>query len=140
MGPFGWVLVVAVCTGHYRRVVDWSMGQRHGGNPAKAFGLSVGRCAGDVVGMWSCHRQLVVTSSKGVAFGCSVCHGATGQPLVTCSGAAPIDTAIRKTKMSCEFFVGKHADLCDACVWLVLGIIGDGIEEQSCIIMFNPKV
>jgi hypothetical protein len=27
--------------------------------------------------------------------------------------------------------IEKHDDLCDALVWLILGVIGDGIEEQK---------
>jgi hypothetical protein len=27
--------------------------------------------------------------------------------------------------------IEKHDDLCDACVWLILGLVGDAIEEQK---------
>ena len=27
--------------------------------------------------------------------------------------------------------IEKHDDLCDACVWFILGVTGDGIEEQK---------
>jgi hypothetical protein len=27
--------------------------------------------------------------------------------------------------------VEKHDDLCDACVWLILGVVGDGIAPQE---------